>query len=558
MPYVIGADFGTLSARFLLVNPKNGDEINTVVMTYPNGVMEETLHGKPLPEDYALEDASDYLLVLRQGIQTLVRDAKIDPSEVIAIGVDFTASTILPVDQKLMPLSQQKKYMDNPHAYVKLWKHHAAQAHATRAASIAKDRHEAFIKRYGDQITSEWMIPKIMEILTEDPDLYNDAYRFIEGGDFIVSHLIGEESRSACQAGYKALWHQKEGYPSKAYFKALDPRLEHVIEEKMGSMVKPVGTMAGRLTDQMAKALHLVPGIPVSTAYIDAHSAVPALGITTPGNLVMILGTSTCHMVLDHEEHLVKGISGVVKDGIIPGLYGYEAGQACVGNALEWFVETMLSKTDHDEALSLGITPYELLERKAIIKAPGASGLVALDWLNGNRSILSDSDLSGMILGLSLRTNPEDIYRALIESTAYGARVIIEEFESQGLKIDRLYATGGISKKSPMFMQIYADVTGRPIHIGQSEQAVALGSAIAAAAIAGSKNGGYDTISDASIAMGKLEDKVYVPVPSHIKTYDKLYRIYRNLHDHFGVSHPEWMHTLKNIKTNDMKGQSDE
>lgn len=548
MPYVIGADFGTLSARFLLVDPKTGKEVNTVVLSYPHGVMDQVLFGVPLPDDYALQDASDYLFVLKEGVRTLIGDAQVTGDSIIGIGIDFTASTILPVDSDMEPMSTKSEHRNNPHAYVKLWKHHAAQAHATRAAEIARKRKEPFIKRYGDQITSEWMIPKIMEILSEDKAFYEETARFIEAGDFIVSRLIGFESRSACQAGYKALWNKHDGYPSTDYFKALAPELETLVADKMSGPVKPVGSIAGYLTQSMAEQLDLKAGIPVTTAYIDAHSAVPALGITTPGKLVMILGTSTCHMVLSDKEILVKGISGVVEDGIIPGLYGYEAGQACVGNALEWFVETMVPKHYAKEADERGISPYALLEEKATRRFPGESGLIALDWLNGNRSILSDSDLSGVILGLTLRTLPEDIYRALIESTAYGARVIIEEFEREGVTIDELYATGGISKKSPLFMQIYADVTNRTIRIGKSDQAVALGSAIAAAAAAGKDQGGYDSITEASRHMGRLEDTIYVPDPKNVSRYETLYRIYRELHDGFGITNPSVMHQLKTMK----------
>ncbi|MFP4186690.1 MAG: ribulokinase [Acholeplasmataceae bacterium] len=548
MPYVIGADFGTLSARFILVDPKNGEETHTVILSYPHGVMDQVLNDVTLPEDYALQDASDYLEVLEKGIRKLITEADVSGDRIIGIGIDFTASTILPVDRDLEPMSTHDEYRNNPHAYVKLWKHHAAQAHATKAAEIARERGERFIERYGNQISSEWMIPKVMEIINEDRALYDSTARFIEAGDFIVSRLVGSESRSACQAGYKAFWNKHDGYPSKDYFKALDPGLETLIADKMPGTVKPVGSIAGFLTETMSEKLGLKAGIPVTTAYIDAHSAVPALGITTPGKMVMILGTSTCHMVLDEKEILVKGISGVVEDGIIPGLYGYEAGQASVGDALDWFVDHLLPERYAKEASERGISPYALLEEKALKKFPGEAGLVALDWLNGNRSILSDSDLSGLIVGLSLRTSPEDIYRALIEATAYGTRVIIEEFTKEGIAIDELYATGGISKKSPLFMQIYADVTDRTIRIGKSDQAVALGSAIAAAAAAGKEQGGYDSIREASERMGKLEDTIYVPNPTNVARYEKLYAIYRELHDGFGSADPSVMHRLKTMK----------
>lgn len=546
--YVIGMDFGTLSSRFLLVDAKSGEEITNEIVSYASGVMEEDLKGVKLPINYALQDAKDYLDSLRTGVKQLLKQAKVNPEDIIGLGVDFTASTIVPVDDKYLPLSLHNRYQHNPHAYVKLWKHHAAQPYATIATNLAINRNEPFISRYGHQISSEWLLPKVMEILYEDPLIYENTYRYMEGGDFIVTQLIGKESRSSCQAGYKALWHKKEGYPSKEYLKSLHPKLEHLYEEKITGEVKSIGEKAGVLSKTYANLLGLKEGIPVAVSYIDAHSAVPALGITEANKLLMIIGTSTCHMVLSQKEINIKGISGVVEDGIIPGFFGYEAGQSCVGNGLEWWVEHFIPQSYMQEAKRNHQSIYDLLNEKASQLKPGESGLIALDWLNGNRSILSNSDLTSVIVGLNLLTKPEDIYRALIESTAFGARVIIEQFEANGIQIDELYATGGISKKSPLFMQIYADVTGRKIYIGHSDQAVALGSAILASVAAGSDEGGYDSLTEAAHIMGKIEDKVYIPNPQHHQIYQELFMLYKKLHDDFGIHHKEFMEKLMTLR----------
>ncbi len=555
--YVIGMDFGTLSGRFILVDVNNGNELATVVLPYKHGVMESELHGHTLPFDYALQDAQDYLEVLEKGVKQVIAEAGVNTSSIIGIGVDFTASTVLPVDENLKPLSAQPQFRLNPHAYVKLWKHHAAQPQADKAVRVAKERKETFIKRYGNQITSEWLVPKVMEIADEDPELYDLTHRFLEGGDFIVSSLVGKEVRSSCQAGYKALWHKKDGYPSNAYFKALHPKLDGFVQDKLAGEVKSIGDTAGPLSKTYADLLGLKANIPVAVAYIDAHSAVPALGITDPGKLLMILGTSTCHMVLDQKEHFVEGISGVVEDGIIPGYFGYEAGQACVGNALEWWVDNFVPKRYYDQAEALNLSIYDYLNHLAEQLVPGENGLLALDWLNGNRSILSNSNLTGVIMGLNLLTRPEDIYRALIESTAFGAKVIIEQFEKQGVLIDALYATGGISKKSPLFMQIYADVTGRPIYIGKSDQAVALGSAILASVAAGKKAGGYETIDQAAKAMGNIEDTVYEPIKQNYEVYQELFTLFKRTHDRLGIKE-DTLITLKSIRNKSKRGGKNE
>lgn len=552
--YVLGIDFGTLSCRTILVDVQNGFEVRSSVVAYPQGVMDTTLHGVNLPRDFALQDANDYLYTLEKSVQLVLKESGIDPQNIIGLGIDFTSCTVLPVDQHRMPLSNYESFKKRPHAYVKLWKHHHAQPYATRIEDYAKRKGLAMIERYGNQVSSEWFFPKILEVLHEDEEVFNAAHTFIEAGDWVVSCLVGEDVRSSCQAGYKAFWHKQEGYPTSDFFAGIDSRLKTWVDEKLPRNIRSVGMTAGYLTDAYAHRLGLMKGTPVAVPYIDAHSAVPGLGITQPHQLCMILGTSTCHMVVSKEEIMVTGISGVVEDGILPGYYGYEAGQPCVGNALEWWIDHYTPKEYHEEAFQQGLSIYQLYELKASLLQPGENGLIALDWLNGNRSVLSNSDLTSLLIGLNLSTRPEDIYRALIESTAYGAKTIIDNFRKQGVAINRIVATGGITKKNALWMQIYADALGETIYVGRSDHAVALGSAIAASVAAGKPTGGYATIEEASIAMGGIDEKCYIPKDEHVVIYKKMYDIYQHLHDFFGKQHPEMMKDLKVLSQTNRKG----
>lgn len=453
-----------------------------------------------------------------------------------------------PIKKDGTPLCELPKFKSNPHAYVKLWKHHAAQKYANRLNRIAQERGEKFLQRYGGKISSEWLFPKIMQILEEAPEVYEEADKFIEAADWIVFKMTGVEKRNSCTAGYKAIWSKREGYPSKEFFKALHPRLENVVDEKLSREIYPIGQKAGELTEEMAKLMGLNPGTAVAIANVDAHVSVPAVGITDIGKMLMIIGTSTCHMLLWNEEKMVPGICGYVEDGILPGFYGYEAGQSCVGDHFEWFVENCVPAQYHDEAKQKGLNIYQLLKEKAKALKPGQSGLLALDWWNGNRSILVDADLTGMMLGMTLTTKPEEMYRALIEATAYGTKIIIDNFNEHGVEVRELYACGGIAEKDELLMQIYADVTGLEIKVSASPQTPALGSAMFGAVAAGKERGGYDSIFEAAKKMAKLKDYSYKPNPQNHEIYKKLYREYRILHDYFGRGANDVMKRLKEIK----------
>ena len=548
--YTIGIDYGTLSSRALLVDINTGEEVATAIFEYPHGVMDTYLpdNKTKLMPDFALQHPQDYIDALGHTVSEIFRKTGISNEDVIGICNDFTECTMLPVDESGRPLCFQEKYKTNPHSYVKLWKHHAAQAEANKLNRIAEKRGEAFLKRYGGKISSEWMFPKIWQILDEDPNLYHDTARFMELADWATMQLTGEERKNSCTAGYKSIWHKREGFPSKDFFKALHPDLENIIEEKFNNAVYPLGSVAGQVTKGAAQLTGLKEGTTVAVGIGDAHAAVPAVGITEPGKMLMIMGTSTCHMMLGEEEVMVPGMCGVVEDGIIPGYYGYEAGQSCVGDHFQWFVENCVPEAYEKEGKDRDINIFTLLDEKAGQLTPGESGLLALDWWNGNRSVLVDVDLTGLIIGMTLKTKPEEIYRTLIESTAFGTKMIIETFKEYGVPVKELYAAGGIAEKSNFIMQIYSDVTNMDIKVAASSQAGALGAAIYAAVAAGKEKGGYDDVYTAAKVMGKVKEEYYTPIKKNVLIYESLYEEYKKLHDYFGKGENTLMKKLKKIK----------
>ncbi len=548
--YALGLDFGTLNGRALLVDVHTGEEVGTSVYAYSCGVIDKSLPGSDieLGLDWALQNPADYIEVLEHAVPDVLQLSGVSPEDVIGIGVDFTSSTILPIDEEGVPLCMYDQWKGHPHSWVKLWKHHAAEPHANRLRDIASMRKEKFISRYGGKVSSEWMLPKIWQVLEEAPEIYKAAHRFIEAGDWIVLQMTGKERRSSCNAGYKAIWDKREGYPSPDFFAALSPDLKDVVRKKLSTDIYPAGSRAGGLTSYMAQKTGLKTGTPVAVGIIDAHAAVPGSTVTGPGKMVLIMGTSTCHMLLDSSQKFIKGIPGVVEDGILPGYFGYEAGQAAVGDSFDWFVSNFTPGFYEKEALEKGITIYDLLEEKACRLKPGENGLLALDWWNGNRSILNNANLSGMILGLNLNTKPEEVFRAMIEATAFGTRMIIDTFVENGVEIEELYACGGMPHKDRMLMQIYADVTGRQIRVAASRQASALGAAMFGALAAGSDGGGYDSIEDAVARMASIEEKRYEPIPENVSIYNRLFDEFRKLHDYFGRGENPVMEFLKAAK----------
>ncbi len=548
--YTIGVDFGTESGRALLVDVADGREVATAVHPYANGVIDERLpeSGIRLEPDWALQDPRDYIEVFKRAIPAVLKESGVSPDDVIGLGIDFTACTMLPTKADGTPLCTLPEWRDHPNAWVKLWKHHAAQPEANRLNETARRLGYTFLDRYGGKISSEWFFPKAWQTLDEDPDVYAAADRFIEAADWVVWQLTGQEKRNSCTAGYKAIWSKREGFPPNEFFRALDPRMEHIVDEKMSRTIYPLGEKAGGLTEEAARWTGLRPGTAVAIANVDAHVSVPAATVCEPGRMVIIMGTSNCHMVLGTEEHIVPGMCGYVEDGIIPGFFGYEAGQSCVGDHFAWFVENCVPAAYEREAERLGVNIHEYLEAKAAALRPGESGLVALDWWNGNRSVLVDVDLTGLLIGATLATKPEEIYRALIEATAYGTRIIIETFETHGVPVNEIVATGGLPDRNKLLMQIYADVTGRPIHVAGTHQAGALGSAMFGAVAAGAAAGGYDSIFEATRRMASLRAEAYQPNPESQRVYDRLYAEYVTLHDYFGRGANDVMKRLKALK----------
>ncbi len=548
--YVIGIDYGTLSGRALVVRASDGEEIASAVHEYRHAVIEDTLpaSGRPLGTDWALQDPEDYLEVLRRAVPAAVREAGIDADDVVGVGTDFTACTVLPTLRDGTPLCRLEEFTDRPHAYVKLWKHHAAQPQADRITGLAHERGEPWITRYGGLISSEWTFAKGLQMLEEDPEIYARAERFIEAADWIIWQLCGAETRNACTAGYKELL-QDGRYPSTEYLAALNPEFSSFAESKLAHPISQLGERAGGLTAEAAEWTGLREGIAVAVGNVDAHVTPPAAQAITPGMLVAVMGTSTCHVMNGHRLAEAPGMCGVVKDGITSGYWGYEAGQSAVGDIFGWFVEQGVPRGYHDRAAEQGISVHQLLSEESAEEPVGAHGLVALDWMGGNRSTLVDHTLSGVIVGLTLATRPPEIYRALLESTAYGTREIIENFERSGVPVTDLVVSGGLLK-NPVLMQIYADVCRRPLSVLDSDQGPALGSAIHAAVAAGV----HPDVAAASRAMGRLRREAYTPDPTRAEVYDELFAEYKKLYDYFGRGTNEVMHRLHAIRSRMREG----
>ena len=543
--YAFGLDFGTESVRCLAVNIDSGEEKAVAVSKYPCGVITNKLPGTSitLESNWALQNPEDWLIGLREVVHQTLQDGKIASANVVGIGICFTSSTILPTTDDGTPLSSLPQWKSEPHAWPKLWKHHSAQPEADLINRLAQQ--EPWLKKYGGLVSSEWLFPKTLQVFRESPECFNAAKRFVEAGDWLVWKLVGRETRSVCQAGYKALWNETDGYPSGVFLEKLKKGFSSILG-KLGNEIFPVGTCAGGLTTEMASQLNLISGTPVGTAIIDAHSAVAGAGVADQGKMVMAMGTSTCHMVLNKKEVFVEGVAGVVKDGIVPGYYGYESGQAATGDIFSWVTEYGVPENYYKESREDGLSLHELLIKKALDQKTGDHGLLALDWLNGNRSVLMNSDLNGALIGLTLKTKPEDIYRAMIEATAFGTRIIIETFEKNGVNINELYACGGLTNNS-LIMQVYSDITGRPIKVSASSQATALGAAILGAIAAGPKRGGYDSYGEAIEKMTLPAIKVYKSNSEDFQIYSKIFKNYIQLHDYFGRDHSALMKNLKSF-----------
>jgi L-ribulokinase len=553
----IGIDFGTLSGRAIVVRVSDGAELGSAVHTYRHGVMDTHLAAGdgaprlPLPADWALQVPHDYVEVLQNAVPAAIQAAGVNPAQVVGIGTDFTACTVLPVLADGTPLCELPEFANRPHAYVKLWKHHAAQPHADRINELARARKEEWLPRYGGLISSEWEFAKGLELLEDDREVYDHMTHFVEAADWIVWQLTGRYVRNACTAGYKGIY-QDGAYPDREFLAGLNPDFAAFADDKVSHEIGQLGDVAGPLTTEAASWTGLPPGIPVAVGNVDAHVTAPAAQATQPGQMVAIMGTSTCH-VMNHDALVeVPGMCGVVDGGIVAGLFGYEAGQSGVGDIFAWYVTNQVPDSFARDAADAGVSVHQHLTNLAYQEPVGAHGLVALDWHSGNRSVLVDHELSGAMLGQTLATRPEQGYRALLEATAFGTRVIVESFVDAGVPVTEFIVAGGLLS-NPQLMQTYADVLRLPISTIASEQGPALGSAIHAAVAAGI----YSDIRAAAAAMGALDRAAYTPNEADAVVYDRLFDEYLTLHDWFGRGGNTVMKRLRALRREALSTQKE-
>jgi len=547
---VIGLDYGTKSERAVLVRVTDGAVLHVSERNYPHGVMEHVLPDSQtqLGVDWCLEDPADYLFTLEETVREVMKNSGTDPASVIGLSMDFTASTVLPVTKEGTPLCSLPEYGSRPHAYAKLWKHHGAQKQADRICEILKKRNELDLPRYGGRVSPELLIPKALEILEEDEEIYNRMDSFLEAPDWINFLLTGERKYSFNTAGYKAFYTEEDGYPDRSFFRSLDPRMENFIREKHAGSISPVGSLFGRLDEKWAARLGLKSGTAVGTSVIDAHAGIPGCGITEPGKLMMIIGTSAVMASLSEKPYSAYGIIGNVKGGIIPGFYALETGLTAMGDQLDWFVTHCVPAEYASRAAAENMNIHSYLTKLSKDEKPGGNGLIILDWWNGNKTPYVDGNASGVMVGLNMTTSPEEIYRALIESSAYGAREIMEYYERAGVRTDEIMACGGITGKNPLLMQIFSDVTGKKITALRQKQTAAMGAAVYAASAAGEKAGGYGSVREAVKHMIRPECTVYLPDPERHEIYNGLYGNYLRLTDYFNPHENPVMKLLKTLR----------
>jgi L-ribulokinase len=530
--YSIGLDYGTNSVRALVVDVASGAEIATAVWDYEHGKAGVILSRDP---NLARQHPADYIKGAEITIKQALAEARnsvrgFNPRQVVGIGVDTTGSTPLPVDASGQPLAFQKKFASHPEAMAWLWKDHTGIAEAAEITALARKMRPQYLDKCGGTYSSEWFWSKIFHCLRVAPGVFAAAHSWMELADYVPAALTGtgapdQFTAGVCAAGHKAMWNAKwGGYPDEKFLSALDPKLAR-LRSRLTTRIHAVNHPVGGLTDEWAKKTGLSAGIPVAVGAFDAHLGAIGCGIA-PGTLVKIIGTSTCDIAISPSNKKladVPGLCGIVDGSVLPGYFGLEAGQSAVGDIFNWWVNYI---QPHGRQLS-----HKTLDAEAIRLKAGESGLLALDWNNGNRTILVDQRLTGLLVGQTLYTSPVEIYRALIEATAYGALTIINRFEEYGVKISQVVNCGGIAEKSAVTMQIYADVTGRPMKVSRSAQTCALGAAVAGAVVAGA----HKNFATAQKAMTGLKPKIYRPDAKAHAVYRQLYPLYKELHDAFGT-----------------------
>lgn len=547
MQYVVGLDYGTLSARAIVVDVTNGRILGEKSEAYPHGVLENALpNGQRLMgTDWALADPLDYWYVLPAIVRGAVQEAGVKAQEVGALAIAATACTLMPVTADLTPLCALSAFSDRPHAYAKLWKHHRAQPHADAMTEAAQTLASGQLADYGGRISSEWAIPKVLEVLAEDAEIYRAADRFMQFSDWLTARLTGcFDVQNGSIATYKAMWSSKTGHPADTYLDAVDSHAREIVHQKLRGRKLMAGSLVGSLTVDAAEMLGLLPGTAIGMGHTDAHAAALGVGVAGEGDYAFIMGTSSCGHLLAKKKVRVPGVTGSLEDGLLPGYTCYSAGQACVGDMLDWFIRRAVPAEYVEEAAAAGGL-HALLEEKAAQQRPGDNGLIALDWWNGNRSTLVDANLSGLLLGLTMDTKPEDIYRALLDSIAFGHLEILENFRKHGLMVNNITLCGGIVGKNELLLQIMADVLNQPLNIAETPQATALGAAICAATALNVKNGGYASLADAIQHMKSHTRKTVRPCYDDAQSYRRLYAVYHRLYDFFGRENASLMATLR-------------
>lgn len=514
------------------MDTSNGDIISSYEETYPHGTIAESLYGETLPRNYFLQNADDYQYILENGVTHVLEESQVNRNEVIGIGVDFTSCTIVFLDEHFEPLHRHDNFKSNPHAYVKLWKHHGAQDEATQMVEVNQQENQNWLDYYGSSVNSEWMIPKILEMKHKAPELLEHTHYIMEAGDYITSLLTYKNIRSNCGIGFKGFWNRENGF-NYAFFEAVDKDLPNIVKEKCEAPVINIGESAGTLAEYYQELWGLPSQVQISPYMIDAHSGVLGAGAIEQGEFTAVIGTSTCHLMLDPKQEPIPAITGSVKDAIIPGLYAYEAGQAAVGDLFS-YSEQLAPKSITDTALESDVPLLEYLEELASNINVEDQHVIVLDWHNGNRSILSDSHLTGSVFGLTLQTPFEMIHRAYLESTAFGTKMIMNQFEDHHIPVHTVYASGGIPKKSKLLVDIYANVLNKKVVVLESSNATALGAAMLGANVGGA----YSTLKDAVEHMKQPIHYVKEPESEKVKAYKRLFDKYRQLHDILGREHP--------------------
>ena len=542
MTYTIGLDYGSLSCRGVLVSTTHGTIIAEDEFVYPHAVIDHELpNGTPLPPQWALQDPEDFQKAFQAIIPNLLKISQISPTQVIAIGIDSTASTVIPVTEGLIPLCELSDFRNRPHAWPKMWKHHAAAKEAAEITDAAVAQGLPIIRKSGGAIGCESLMPKVLQIFHEDPEVFENAASFFELCDWIVSLLTGREVRSMPLLTCKSLWSPQDGYPKGQPFDAITSKL--AFHDGVHPVIAAPGEQVGTLHPSMAKALGLSENTVITAGQMDGYAALPGVGIADEGTLMMMIGTSTADMILGREWQDIPGVCAAMENANLPGFTNYAAGQACVGDMFKWFIDNCLPEKYTSEARRRGISIHAYLSELAATSKPGETGLVALDWWNGNKSCINDMRLSGLLIGMTLATRPEHIYRTLIEASAFGARKIIDNFGEHGIPVHNIVACGGIALKNPFLMQIYADVLGMEIRATTCTQTAALGAAIFAAA-AGEHLSGHRDVFSAIHAMGAKDMVSYHPVIENTQKYHDIYRQYMMLHDFFGINQKSIMYDI--------------